>query len=342
MAYQTLEIVKAVKAGLVDLDSKRVVWAHATNGQGLKFANDGKTILYAVNDKGIAHGNATWSTAAPQHGAYGALLEKTGTGAGDQDESIHLQFTPDLAVVTLQTLDDAIPAAPGDLSPQWSFHHISTGGVANYAQFELRFEDPVSEGWLEVTIFALQGHNGDASTDDELMTDTTNYMFGGNTPDGSSVWEVGAHALGDVLSDVNAAWDIAEDGQVATAYVLKRVRLELWEAEPSRTCEIDDVMINGVNYAVEPGMTGAELGPNSDYVILNFVEVRDRFGRLEVLAPKLGAKQALIVGPLLPELFNDTAGFVRFKPILIAPPLDPAAATGVEYTYVAIQVANPS
>ena len=143
-----------------------------------------------------------------------------------------------------------------------------------------------------------------------------------------------------MLAVVNAAWTAAEQGEAATTYALTRVRVELWETAPARTCQIDDVTIDGVLSLVEPGMPGVELGPNVHYTTLNFVEVRDRYGRTEVLAPILGASQAVTVGPLLPELFNDSEGYARFKPMIADTPLLPA--TGAEFTYAAIQVANPS
>lgn len=343
MSYQPLTIVKAVKAGLTDALSRRVVWDHVTYGSGMKFANDGKTILYAVSKHTIDEGNAAWN-ATHEVGTFSALLEKT--GVGDIDGSVHLQFTPDYEVLTLADLQVAIDAgAPGNLNPIWSFWYRNLAPVAgNYAQFELRFEDPVSEGWLEVTILPCQGLLGDDTFTLRLLASTDIAGIGGNTPDGSSVfvWPPPG-TLASLDTDVLAAWEAAQPGTSAAAYKLKRVRLELWEAAPARTCHIDDVVINGHTYAVEPGLAGAELGPNSDYAALNFVEVRDRFGRLEVLAPILGAEQELSVGPLLPELFNDSAGYARFKPMWVSPPAPSAvAATGVDFTYVAIQVTDPS
>lgn len=332
MAYQELDIVKAVKAGIIDSDSRRAVWDNATYKQGLKFANDGKTILYAVSAHTIDEGNATWSATLPQAGTYSVLLEKT--GGGDTDGSIHLQFAPTAHALTLQDLYDAIDTgAGGALDPVYSFYHKNSAVNGNFAQFELRFEDPISTAWLEVTIMPCQGlAPGSGAWEDEQVAGTTTVVYGGNTIDGSSVWEMGALTLSGLEAAVDIAWDAAEQDTVPTLYELKRVRIELWEANPARTAYIDDVVIDGHNYEVEPGLEGAKIGPNTDTSTLAFVEVPDRFGRLEVLNPTLGAEQALIVGPLLPELFNDSDGFARFKP----------SSTGVDYTYVAIQVTDPS
>jgi len=343
MSYQELTVVKAVKAGLTDALSRRVVWDDTTYGSGMKYANDGKTILYAISKHTIDEGNATWNT-THEVGTYSALLEKT--GGTDIDSSVHLQFTPDYEVLTLADLQTAIDAGtPGSLDPVWGFWYRNLAPVVgNFAQVELYFEDPISEGWLEVTILPCQGLTGDDTFTNRLLASTDIAGFGGNTPDGSSVFvwpPVGT--IVDLDDKVLAAWIAAQPGTSAAAYELKRVRIELWEANLARTCHIDDVVINDHTYAVEPGLAGVELGPNSDYVALNFVEVRDRFGRLEVLAPILGAEQELCVGPLLPELFNDSAGYARFKPMWVSPPAPSAvAATGVDFTYVAIQVTDPS
>lgn len=337
MAYQILTIVDATKEGPIDLDSRRVVWDNTTYAQGLKFLNDGKTILVAVSAEAVAQGNATWDAVSKQAGDYSVLLQKT--GGTDADGSIHLQFTP-TAGLTLNDLWEAIDAgAPGNLAPVWSFYREESAVAANFAQMELLFEDPLSEGWLELTMVPRQGSGGGGGWVNEIIASTCEYGFGGRTPNGTSVfaWTPPLPTLATMLAVINAAWAIAEQGEAATTYALTRVRLELWEANPARTTGIDDVVIDGVTYAVEPGLADAEIGPNTIISTLEFVEVRDRFGRIEVLAPILGASQELIVGPLLPVLFNDSDGYTRFKPMSAG-----AAQTGVDFKYVAIHVTNPS
>lgn len=338
MAYQILSIVNAIKAGLIDLDSKRVVWDNTTSAQGLKFLNDGKTILIARSEEGVAQGNATWDTGSSHTAPYSVLLAK---GAADADGSIHLQFTPNYAVLTVQDLQDAITTgAGGNLSPIWSFWRDEQAVAANFAQMEFRFEDPLSEGWLEVTLLPRQGSAGGGGWVNEVIAGTCEYGYGGNTPNGTGVfvWTPPLDAIyPDMLDDINTVWTASEQGEAVTTYVLTRVRLELWEGAPQRTSGIDDVVIDGHTYAIEPGLVGAEIGPNTVITTLEFVEVRDRYGRTEVLAPILGASQELIVGPLLPVLFNDSSGYTRFKPMSAG-----AAQTGVDFKYVAIRVGDPT
>ena len=331
MAYQELTIVKAVKAGIIDLESRRVVWDHTNNEQGMKFANDGKTILIAKSIETAAQGKAEWEEEVPAGGGtYSVKLTK---GAADAAGSIHLQFAPTFAVLTLQDLYDAITTGEdGALSPIYSFWHKNSAVNANFGQFELRFEDPISTAWIEVTIMPCQ-HLAPGSNN---WAGTTTVIFGGNTINGRVVWEIGALTLSGLEAAVDTAWNTAEEDTVPDLYELDRVRIELWEAD-ERHAYIDDVMIDGHTYEVEPGLEGAEIGPNTIISTLEFVEVPDRFGRLEVLNPILGASQETIVGPLLPELFNDSDGFARFKPMSAD-----AAQIGNDFTYVAIQVTDPS
>jgi len=346
MAYQELVVAKAVKKGLVDSDSRGAIWYNVEYAQGIKFANDGKTILLAENVQAVGvNGNATWdSTPATVNtvtdtNKYSAKLQKFATGA---DCSTHLQFTP-IKKITFGDFCDNIIAAI-----EYSFWHHSAAGVANYVQWEFRFEDPVSarmgdgHGWLEITVLPLQGHNGIGAYAQVTLTGANLCGYGGVTPDGTSVWGwppgVALTAITDLKGVVDADWDNKEPGTgAATAdYPLTRIRFELWEDAPARISYIDDaVKIDGDTYLIEPGMAGAELGTAIPGITLTFVAYRDIYGRLETLTPVVWATQALIVGPLLPALFNDSSGFAKFKPSGIG------SAVG-DIRYSAISVSNPS
>jgi len=336
MSYQIIPVTDAVKAGVFDSESREVVWDDTTHTQGLRFANNGHVILIARSEIAPLQDTATWSVAQHQGatGEYSVLLDKTGAGG---DVSTHLQFTP-TTTITLNDLAEAID----DVAPEWSFYHYSSAVVANFAQIEFRFVHSslvslgTDHGWLEVTCYPLQGHNGGAAWVKETLAAADPFGFGGHTPDGTSVFEWGGgQTLADLLTLVNAAWDTAESGEVATAYVLDRIRIELWEAAPARSAYIDTVVIDGTAYPVEPGMAGAKLRHDATATTLAFVDYRDRFGRFEALAPTVGAEQKTIVGPLLPALFNDPDGYVSFLPSV-----HPAAATTLFYS--AIRVGDPT
>jgi len=327
MAYQTIPVAKSIKAGLPDLESKGAVWVHGTYEQGLKFLNlGGKTVLIARSETAAAADFATWDTTHVV-GTYAAMLEKEATAT---DRSTHVQVTLDTGI----TVEDFCTEMDTP-TVAWSFAHWieSADGVQNGPQLELRFEDPDSDAWLEITVVPLQGTTGTDAYVTEAITSADECGYGGNTPNGSSVFEwAGLTSLTALLAAINAAWETAEQDTVVSDYELVRVRVELWEADPARTVWIDTLIINGTTYALEPGLAGVSLGPNAPLVTLTFVKERDKFGRTETLTPLLGASQSLIVGPFLPALFNDTSGYVRFKP----------DTTGNDLYYSAIQVTDPS
>jgi len=63
-----------------------------------------------------------------------------------------------------------------------------------------------------------------------------------------------------------------------------------------------------------------------------FTAVNDKFGRTETLAPVVAAGKYALIGPFLPELWNDSSGFIRFTP----------TAGNVGDKLLAVKVANPS
>jgi len=325
MSYQTIPITSVVKGGIVDFDSRGVVWDDTTHTQGLQFLNDGKTILIAESVEVATESYAKWDV-EHQDGSYSAKLTKTGA---DADRSTHLQFTPTVEI-TLAAFLAAIDGA-GALDPEYSFYHYDENVASNFAQMEFRFEDPDSDGWLEITALPLQGITGDPAWNQATLTGAMRAGFGGNTPDGSEVFRWAPPPLISALeAEITAWWNTAETGKAATGYLLKRIRLELWETA-ARYCYIDTVVVNDVDYAIEPGLAGVKLGPNTPGVTLAFIEQRDKYGRTEVLAPVVGAEQSLAVGPLLGILFND-AGYVKFKP----------GTPGLEVRYTAVKVADPT
>lgn len=337
MAYQELVVAKAVKAGLYDSDSRGAVWDETAlvGDQGMKFLNDGKIILIVENATGLTGlNNAVWDSVSKQAGDYSVELEKTGAAG---DNSIHFQFVPTKTITFGEFCANIVAGT------EYSFYHVSTGGAGNYAHWEFRFQDPVSfkmgadHGWIEVTLFVLQGNAGGGGAFAQVtLTGATTLIYGGRTPDGTGAADFAPTLLSDLAANVVTEWNDKEDdtGDGVANYVMERVRFELWEELPApRQCNIDTIVLDGDAYPVEPGMAGAKLGPSAPEVILDFVTYRDGYGRLETLAPVVGAQQTLIVGPLLPALFNDSAGYAKFKPLTV---------TNLNVRYSAIRVTNPT
>ncbi|GAJ07235.1 unnamed protein product, partial [marine sediment metagenome] len=89
----------------------------------------------------VAGGTATWSTET-ETGNYSVLLSKDGTGANG---STYVQFVP----TALFKVDD-LTGITG------SFDYKMTAGTLAGPQLELKFEDPGSDGFVEVTLMPLQ------------------------------------------------------------------------------------------------------------------------------------------------------------------------------------------
>jgi len=201
---------------------------------------------------------AEWVTAQQMNGLYSAHLTKSGAGNAG---STHVQFNPTTHTVTFQDFVDDMDA-PGT---GFQFWERTSGGVLNWSQFELRFEEVGGDGWFEVTCIPHQHQAYNANDWGALayiVIDATPCGFGGNTPDGSSVF-----AWGGTTVDIEDATDaVGVDGSVAFAfeaaevasgagvftYVLARVRVELWENQ-EREVWIGDVDIDGHEYTIEPG-----------------------------------------------------------------------------------------
>lgn len=188
--------------------------------------------------RNVGDGSAAWDMGETKYGNYSVKLINASSASYNA-----VDFVPDTGI-TLADFQAAIIAT----TPEYSFwHHFS---VANGPQFELTFEDPSSDGWLEITAVGLQ-HAGTGAWVKEILAGATPAGFGGNTPDTSSVFEWGTlTSLSDIEAAVNTAWNTAETGTDASDYVLTLVQVELWE-NIVRTCYIDDITIAGVKYEVE-------------------------------------------------------------------------------------------
>jgi len=216
---------------------------------------------------------AEWMSDQYQAGSHSVRLKKTGSGNAG---STHLQLEPTeaLEALTLQQMEDAVITA----APEYSFYHKCQNGVmGNYVQLEMRFEDPNSEGWIEVTFVNMQGHAGDGIWAQVILADGDMVGYGGHSDTGHSFFEWG-------LCDINGLVAAAEGAGIANCtlgdWVLTRIRLELWEAAPARYVHVDTVVIHGVAYAIEPGATSAvglslsspftEVGYTEDGVTLEY------------------------------------------------------------------------
>ena len=237
-----------------------------------------KTIRNVLTGVGVLsvrdeHGLAEFVTAQQQTGSYSAHLVKDGSG---NDGSTHVQFNPTIAQMLFSDFEDDITGIQNGCS-YW--HRESVVTAFNWEQFELRFEQVGGDGWFEVTALRAQGVAGVVDWAQYILVAATPCGFGGNTPDGSSVFEWGPlTTLGVAVvagaGSVENAFETAETGSGAGvyAYVCTRVRAELWEGNQARSSWIDTVVIDGQAYPIEPGNAAPGLVVSSPNVEIGYTE----------------------------------------------------------------------
>ncbi len=214
---------------------------------------------------------AEWVTAQQQVGSYSAKLTKNGSG---NPGSTHMQFNPTIAQMLFSDFEDDITGVQDGTS---YYHRESVVTALNWEQFELRFEQVGGDGWFELTA-VRQGVAGVVDWNQTFLRAATDCGFGGQTPDGSSVFEWAAlTTLGVAVvagaGSVENAFEAAEAGSGAGVYgyVCTRIRIELWEVD-ARSVWIDTVAIDGQAYPIEPGNATPGLVLSSPNVEIGYTE----------------------------------------------------------------------
>lgn len=202
---------------------------------------------------------AEWSTTQKQAGSYSAKLYKDGTG---NDGSTHVQITPPTGI-TLANWTTGVNAG------HYGFYHWLQALSANWVQMEFRFEDPNSDGWVEITWVGLQSTLGTGAWVSQTLLNADLGGYGGVGEAGASFFNWGPLTA---MSAMEAAIDAEGAVDDASDWILSRVRLELWEASPERTCYVDTVKINNVTYTLEPGGTAPALSLDPGYTEIGYTE----------------------------------------------------------------------
>jgi len=221
-----------------------------------------RDVITGVAELGIRQPNdarAEWSTIEQYAGSQSVKLYKGGSG---NDGSTHFQMVPPSGI-TLTNWTTGIAAS------HYSFYHWLQALTANWVQMEFRFEDPNSDGWVELTWVGLQGTLGTAAWVQALLADADLGGYGGVGETGLSFFNWGPLTA---MSGMEAA--INGEGSVTNAsdWILERVRLELWEATPERICYVDSILINNVAYTIEPGGTAPAMSLSSPFTTVGYTE----------------------------------------------------------------------
>ncbi len=226
--------------------------------------NESQNVLVGVASLAIRQPNdalAMWSTTQKYAGNRSAKLYKSGSGNAG---STHLEaLFPDSSIDV-----DAFLADPTDYS-FWYWYSAVTG---NFVQFELKFEDPNSDGWMEVTVMVHQTTLGDGPTmgwRQKALALTDAIGYGGVNETGESFFD---YDLGDTIAEVVSGPAGQAAAPVVGDWKLRRIRLELWESEPERTAYVDSLEVDGTVYTVEPGGTLPGMSLSSPYTDAGYTE----------------------------------------------------------------------
>ncbi len=202
---------------------------------------------------------AEWSTLQQFAGVESVKLYKGGSGNAG---STHFQMVPPTGI-TLANWTTGIAAG------QYSFYHYLQAIRANWVQMEFRFEDPNSDAWVEITWMGLQNALGTAAWVQQILLDADEGGYGGIGELGASFFNFGPLTA---MSGMAAAIDGEGVVTDSSDWILERVRLELWEAAPERTCYVDSIVINNVAYTIEPGGTAPAMSLSSPFVEVGYTE----------------------------------------------------------------------
>ena len=189
-----------------------------------------------------------WSAEQAYVGSYSVKLSKPAIEGSYG--STHVQFTA-TGNALAQTIQDF-----EDQTLEWGYAHFrKLGTEAMYWEgMELRFEDPNSDSWVDITTTAavVLGTGVWVARD---LADTDTCYFGGWSELDGSFSNFAPAAISGIGAAVAASAPLQNAVTAMTSWTLTRVRLELWETVWDRYDFIDSVVIDGVTYAIEPGDT---------------------------------------------------------------------------------------
>lgn len=236
-------------------------------------ANTIANVLVGVATLGVRQPNdaiAEWTTAQKQAGTYSAKLYKGGSGNAG---STHLECTPINTAIKFSDFCTSVDVAVG--ADYTYYHRESVTDVLNWTQFELQFEDPNSDGWVQITA-VRQGVAGIVGWNIEKLQQSTLYGCGGVTPDETSVfeWSAPLENMAGIQAKVVGYFNAAEptSGTQLLNYILTRARIELWEVD-ARTAWVDTVVIDGDAHPIEPGdVTTPGLSLGSPFTEVGYTE----------------------------------------------------------------------
>lgn len=195
---------------------------------------------------------AEWSDEQAVTGTHSVKLTKV---LGGNYGSTHIEFTPTGAAAALTIAEFVAQAGV------WGWDYFRVGAVGTYwEQMECRFTDPASDSWVDITVQVDVAALGGASWDTKDLAGGDVCFYGGwSELDGSfSQFAAGTITLVTDGTHLTGAWPLGPSAQivatgVVTGWVLTRVRMELWETSTAHYVYVDDVVLEGQTFTLEPG-----------------------------------------------------------------------------------------
>ncbi len=219
---------------------------------------------------------AEWSAVQAQTGTHSVKLSKVGTGNAGST-SVQITASGNAAAQTI-TLFEGMGGGASEWG-WWHFREIIAAGSTYWTQMELRFEDPLSTSWVDITV---QVDVAGAGTGMWVRRDLTNADlcgFGGwSELDGSfSNWVPAAISTvtgaGQLTAALPAGCSLQDVASPVGTWLLTRAKLELWESNHARYVYLDSIIIDFITYTFEPGdATTAGILLSAPYTEVGYTE----------------------------------------------------------------------
>ncbi len=199
-----------------------------------------------------AGSKAEWSDEYSTEGTYSVKLSKPASG---NYGSTHVQIDM-TALGATKTCAELT-----GLAARWGWDYIRsvTPGVAWWIGMEMRFEDPNSNSFIDITSAAevIAGALGGWTSVTLGAGNHLNAYYGGWSELDGSFSDYAPQVFGGIVSAAAGAGCPQQNAVTAlTTWVLTRVRLELWETASARSVWVDNIYIDGILQNLEPGDTG--------------------------------------------------------------------------------------
>jgi len=214
---------------------------------------------------------AEWSDEQYVTGTQSVKLSKPDGGAYG---STHVEFTPTGAAAALTIAEFVTQAGT------WGWDYFRVGAVGTYwEQMECRFTDPLSNSWVDITVQVDVAALGAENWETKDLEGGDFCFYGGwSEQDGSfSEYAAGTITLVTDGTHLTGAAPLGPSAQIlvtgaVTGWVLTRVRMELWETGTPKYVYIDNVVLEGQTFTLEPGSTTAGIRLSSPSTEVGYTE----------------------------------------------------------------------